>query len=69
MAKTTIYLNMRTSYGVETVDSFTRGEDSPADVKEFRKYVSQMVSEYHLSGQPVYRSSRPTKDWKNSCNN
>lgn len=59
----TIYLNMRTSYGIETVDSFTRGEDSPQNPREFRKYVNQMVAEYHLSGQNVYKSSRPTKDY------
>jgi hypothetical protein len=59
----TIYLNMKTSQGVETVDEFTReAEQSP---KEFRTYVSKMVSEYHLAGMNVYRSSRPTKDWAN----
>lgn len=57
-----IYLNMRTSQGVETVDEFTRGpEQSP---KEFRKYVSQMITEYRLAGMNVYRSSRCTKEWK-----
>ena len=57
----TIYLNMKTSSGVETVDEFTREpEQSP---KEFRTYVYKMVQEYHLAGMPVYRSSRCTKDW------
>ncbi len=27
----TIYLNMRTVYGVETVDQFTQGEDAPKE--------------------------------------
>lgn len=59
----TIYLNMRSSYGVETVDEFTRElNQSP---KEFRIYVNSMVREYHLSGMNVYKSSRSTKDWKN----
>ena len=61
----TIYLNMRTSDGVETVDEFTRGEDSPANPKEFRKYVSDMAREYRMSGMNVYQSSRCTKDWRN----
>lgn len=60
----TVYLNMKNTQGIETVDSFTMGEDSPNDLREFRKYVNAMVSEYNLSGQNVYKSSRPTKDWK-----
>jgi len=57
-----VYLNMRSSQGVETVDEFSREENqSPI---EFRKYVNQMVKEYHLSGMSVYKSSRCTKDWR-----
>lgn len=62
MTTQTIYLNMKTSQGVETIDEFTRGENQPP--KEFRSYVAKMVSEYHLAGMNVYRSSRPTKEWK-----
>jgi hypothetical protein len=59
----TTYLNMKGAYGIETVDEFTREvNQSP---KEFRAYVSKMVSEYHLAGMNVYRSSRSTKDWAN----
>jgi len=65
MSKKVIYLNMRSVYGVETVDSFTRGEDSPDSPKEFRRYVNSMVSEYHATGQNVYKSSRPTRDYLN----
>jgi len=57
-----IYLNMKGSYGIETVDEFTR--EIGQNPKEFRAYVSKMVSEYHLAGMPVYRSSRCTNDWK-----
>ena len=57
-----IYLNMKGSFGTETVDEFTR--ESGQDPKEFRQYVSKMVYEYHLAGMPVYRSSRCTNDWK-----
>ena len=57
----TIYLNMKTSCGVETVDEFTK--EPGQSFKEFRAYVSKMVHEYHLAGMPVYRSSRCTKDW------
>lgn len=58
----TVYLNMRTSDGVETVDEFTREENQTP--REFRVYVAKMVAEYHLSGMRVYRSTRCTKDWK-----
>jgi hypothetical protein len=58
----TIYLNMRTSQGVETIDEFTIEEgQSP---KEFRKYVNEMVKEYSIAGMNTYKSSRCTKDWK-----
>jgi hypothetical protein len=62
----TIYLNIRTAQGVETVDQFTRGEDAPISPADFRKYVNNMVREYHLTGMNVYKSSRCTKDWKQS---
>ena len=56
-----IYLNMRTSSGVETVDEFSReSEQSP---KEFRQYVTKMITEYRLAGMNVYRSTRCTKEW------
>lgn len=61
MKNKTVYLNMRTSYGVETVDSFTMGEDSPNNPTEFRKYVNDMLKEYHMIGQPVYKSQRAAK--------
>lgn len=59
----TIYLNLKSSYGVETVDEFSREENQSP--KEFRKYVSEMVREYQLAGMNVYKSSRCTNDWKN----
>jgi len=58
----TIFLNMRTSQGVETVDEFTREENQTP--KEFRLYVNQMVKEYQIAGMNVYKSSRCTNDWK-----
>lgn len=61
----TIYLNMRTSQGVETVDEFTQGADAPSNPKEFRAYINVMVREYNTAGMNVYKSSRCTKDWLN----
>jgi len=58
-----VYLNMRTSSGIETVDEFAREEGQ--NPIEFRRYVSEMIEGYHLAGMKVYRSSRCTNDWKN----
>ena len=61
----TIYLNLKSQYGVETVDQFTQGEDAPQEPKEFRKYVNEMVKNYRENNMQVYKSQRATKDWKN----
>ena len=58
-----VFLNFRGSHGVETVDEFTRGEDAPENLREFRAYVREMVRNYHQVGQPVYTSSRSTREW------
>lgn len=58
----TIYFNMRTCYGVETVDQFTQGEDAPSNWREFRKYINEMLRNYRQSGMYVYTSQRSTKE-------
>ena len=58
----TIYINMKSSYGVETIDEVST-EQFP-DRKEFRKEVRSMVANYHQCGMPVYTSRRCTKEWK-----
>jgi hypothetical protein len=60
----TVYINMKNNGSVETVDEFTRGEDAPSDPREFRKYVAEMIGNYHMSGMQVYQSTRCTKEWK-----
>lgn len=59
----TIYLNIRNSQGVETVDEFTKEESQK--IKEFKLYVNSMIKEYQIAGMNVYKSSRSTKEWKN----
>ena len=61
----TIYLNLKSQYGVETVDQFTQGENAPQNWKEFRKYVNEMLINYLESGMQVYKSQRATKEWRN----
>lgn len=58
-----IYFNMRTSHGVETIDS-VHAEDW-ATTKEFKKEIKNMLENYHQAGMPVYTSRRATKDWLN----
>ena len=60
----TIYLNLKSQYGIETVDQFTQGEDAPQNYKEFRKYVNEMVRNYREGGMHVYKSQRATRDFK-----
>ena len=55
------YLNLRTQYGVETVDQL-----DPKDFttyKEFKAELRRLIGEYHLAGMAVYNSTRCTKDW------
>jgi hypothetical protein len=59
----TIYLNIKTAQGIETVDQFTREEGQ--NPKHFRKYVNEMQKEYAIAGMNVYKSSRSTNAWKN----
>ena len=63
MKAQTVYLNMRTSAGVETVDEFTQEENQ--EPRAFRAYVRDMVKEYHIAGMNVYASSRCARDWSN----
>ena len=59
------YLNMKTVYGVETVD-----ELDPKDFntfKEFRTEFLRLRREYHIAGMGVYTSQRCTKEWR--CDN
>ena len=58
----TVYFNLRTNYGVETVD-----ELSQIDFVDFRAFwneVRRLLNEYHMAGMPVYRSQRCTNEWR-----
>lgn len=59
----TIYFNMRSCYGVETVDQICLADFE--NRKEFKKELRSMIENYHLCGMPVYTSQRCCKDWKN----
>lgn len=58
----TRYFNLRTNYGIETVDEVTLTDfDSK---KEFNKEIRRIKNEYHIAGMNVYTSQRPDKTWK-----
>jgi len=57
----TRYLNIKTSYGVETVDELST--DDFAKYSEFKKELWRLQSEYHMAGMDVYISQRCDKTW------
>lgn len=59
-----VYFNIRTNYGVETVDELSLNDFNTP--KEFSIEKRRLVDEYRLAGMAVYISSRCTRDWKNS---
>ena len=58
------YFNIKTQYGVETVDCIDQKDFIGKSHKEFRQEVRRLYEEYHLAGMNVYISSRSTKDWR-----
>ena len=57
-----IYLNLKTSKGIETIDQLERNDfDS---FKEYKIELKNMIINYRLAGMNVYKSQRACKDWK-----
>lgn len=55
----TKYFNMRTVYGVETVDMLDSADF--LTYKEFRAELKRLLNEYHIAGMQVYISQRADK--------
>ena len=64
MKTTKRYLNMRTVYGIETVDQLTSVDFN--SYNEFRIELRRLVSEYRLAGMNVYTSQRCASNWHES---
>lgn len=60
MSKRT-FLNLRTNYGVETVD-FVERNDYP-NLTAYKQEVKRLRNEYQLAGMQVYSSNRACKEW------
>ena len=60
------YFNIKTSYGVETIDQL--------DAKDFNSYkdyiaeLRRLKNEYRLAGMNIYISQRATKEWNSKDN-
>lgn len=56
------YFNIKTSYGVETVDELNSNDFN--SYKEFKREKERLLQEYHFCNMAVYTSQKCTKDWK-----
>lgn len=55
----TKYINVRTNYGVETIDNVER--DNFNTFSAYKKEVRRLIKEYQLSGVNAYPSQREAK--------
>ena len=55
------YLNIKTCYGVETVDELSRADFET--YKAFKSELRHLCAEYRDSGMNVYVSQRCDKTW------
>jgi hypothetical protein len=56
------YLNIKSVYGVETIDEIDSNDFSI--FQDFRKEKNRLIKEYRLAGMQVYQSQRCDKTWK-----
>lgn len=60
------YFNIKTSYGVETIDQLDR-----KDFETYKDYIAELrrlKNEYRLAGMNVYLSQRATNEWYSKDN-
>jgi hypothetical protein len=56
------YLNLKTNYGVETVDQINSNDFET--LKAFRIELKRLISENHSAGLLVYVSQKADQSWK-----
>jgi hypothetical protein len=61
------YLNVKTSYGIETIDELNRKDFIL--YKDYCNELRRLKNEYRLCGLNVYSSQRSTNEWKKQLNN
>jgi hypothetical protein len=57
----TKYINIKTQYGVETIESVER--DNFYTFSAYKKEVRRLINEYKLMGYNAYPSKRKSKDY------
>ncbi len=57
------YFNIKTNYGVETIDQLDRRDFST--YSEYIAELKRLKNEYRLAGMDIYLSQRATKEWYN----
>lgn len=60
------YVNVKTVYGVETIDSIFRHEFKTR--KDYLKDKRQRLADHRSTGMNAYYSQRATKEWRESDN-
>lgn len=55
------YLNIRSNYGVETVDQLNQKDF--ASYRDFKLELRRLIAEYQMAGMNVYASTRCSKCW------
>ena len=55
------YFNIKTSYGVETIDQLDEKDFN--SYSEYIKELRRLKNEYKLAGMEVYLSQKATKEW------
>lgn len=56
-----VYFNIKSQYGVETVDELSKKDF--IDFAAFNTEVKRLSKEYALAGMSVYVSQRSCKEW------
>jgi hypothetical protein len=60
------YFNIKTNYGVETIDQLDAKDFS--SYKDYSTELRRLKNEYRLAGMDIYISQRATKEWNNKDN-
>lgn len=55
------YFNIKTNYGVETIDQLDAKDFS--SYKDYSAELRRLKNEYRLAGMDIYISQRATKEW------
>lgn len=61
----TVYLNIKTNEGVETIDELSQKDFN--SYKEFTQELKRLKNEYRIASDyysGIYSSNRSTKDWR-----